>query len=215
MVLLRWLLLEWLLLRWLLLRWLLTLSISKNVGYLADFGHVKKQPYNKTLIGKTECLSNFLGYLSMLPALHLGFPGLWRPPPALISTKTAFSCLLFLFMHPVFWFTSLFLTQWVRLLLVTYPSVCSTYVTYRTPYHASGHQALSIQPLPREAEDFPRGSDHSKHVSLPTYLAWLEPIYYDLGFVFMHVKLNIFLLVVKTLIKNITQQPHYLVAIKI
>ena len=69
-------------------------------------------------------------------------------------------------------------------------------------------KCFSPNPLPREAEDFPRGGNHSKHVPLPTYLAWLQPIYYDLGFVFIHVKLLTFLLVVKTLIKSIEQQPH-------
>ena len=41
--------------------------------------------------------------------------------------------------HPVFLFT---LTQSVRLPIVTYPSLCSTCVTYGTLYHAIGHQAL-------------------------------------------------------------------------
>ena len=49
--------------------------------------------------------------------------------------------------HPVFWFISLFLTQSVRLPLVTYPSLSSTYVTYRTPCHANCHQALPTQSL--------------------------------------------------------------------
>ena len=31
----------------------------------------------------------------------------------------------------------------------------------------------SLTLIPREAEDFPRGDNHSKHVPLPTYLAWL------------------------------------------
>ena len=65
----------------------------------------------------------------------------------------------------------LFPTQPVRLPLATYPSLCSTCVTYETLCHAIGHQVLPIQPFPREAEDFPRGDNHSKHVSLFTYLA--------------------------------------------
>ena len=69
-----------------------------------------------------------------------------------------------------------FPTQSVRLHLVTYPSLCSTCVTYRMQCHAIGHQALPIQPLHREAEDFPRGDSHSKHMPLLTYLAWLQPI---------------------------------------
>ena len=84
-------------------------------------------------------------------------------------------CFSWLFRLPVFWFTSLFATQSVRLPLVTYLSLCSTCVTYRTPCHSIGHQVLPIQTLPREAEDFPRGGNHSKHVSLLTYLARLQP----------------------------------------
>ena len=42
--------------------------------------------------------------------------------------------------------------------------------------------------LPREAEDFPGGDNHSKHVFLPICLAWLQPIYYNLRFVFIYVK---------------------------
>ena len=49
--------------------------------------------------------------------------------------------------------------------------MCSTYVTYSIPCHASGHQALPSQALPKEAEYFPMGGNHSKHVPLLTYLA--------------------------------------------
>ena len=69
-----------------------------------------------------------------------------------------------------------FPTQSVRLPLVTYPSLCSTCVTYRTPCHTIGHQVLPTHPLPRKAEGFPRGDNHPKHVPLLTYLAWLQPI---------------------------------------
>ena len=68
--------------------------------------------------------------------------------------------------HPVFWFT-LTLTQSVGPPMVTYPSLCSLCVTYRTLCHAIGHQvlpALCPNPLTREAEDFPRVGNHSKHV---------------------------------------------------
>ena len=58
---------------------------------------------------------------------------------------------------------------------VTYPSLCSTCVTYRTPCYAIGHQVLPTQPLPREAEDFPRGHKHFKHVPLLTYLIYFSP----------------------------------------
>ena len=56
------------------------------------------------------------------------------------------------------------LTQSVRPPMVTYPSLCSTCVTYRTSCHAIGHQVLPTQPLPTEEEDFPRGERHFKRV---------------------------------------------------
>ena len=56
--------------------------------------------------------------------------------------------------------------------------------------------------IPREAEDFPGGDNHSKHVPLPTYLAWLQSIYYNSRLVFMLVKDAKLFLVVKTLIKK-------------
>ena len=113
--------------------------------------------------------------------------------------------------HPVFRFT---LTQSVRLPMVTCPSLCIPCVIYGTLCHAIGQQVLPSQSLPMEAEDFPRGGNNSKQVPLPEYLAWLHPIYFDLRFVFIHVKLQIFLPLVKTLIKNIKQQPHYSVGLK-
>ena len=74
-----------------------------------------------------------------------------------------------------FFIHSPFPTQSVRLPLVTYPSLCSTCVTYRTLCHAIGHQVLPTQPLPREVEDFPRGDKHFKHVPPPTYLIYFSP----------------------------------------
>ena len=35
---------------------------------------------------------------------------------------------------------------------------------------------LSTQPLPREAEDFPKGGKYPKDVHLPTFLAYLQPV---------------------------------------
>ena len=65
--------------------------------------------------------------------------------------------------------------QSVRSPLVTYPSLCSTCVTYRTPCHAIGHHVLPTQPLfPREVEDFPRGDKHFKHVPLLMYLIYFS-----------------------------------------
>ena len=87
--------------------------------------------------------------------------------------------------HPVFLFISLFPTQSVRPLVVTYLTLCSTSVSCRAKC-LSGHQALHTQPLPREAEDFSYGSAFMA-------LASLQPICYNPGFVFIRVKLiNIF-----------------------
>ena len=87
--------------------------------------------------------------------------------------------------HPVF-DHSPFPTQSVRLRLVTYPSLCSTCVTYRTPCHAIGHQVLHTQPLPREAEDFPRADKYFKHVpplTIPNLL--LTKRVYVVGSIYM------------------------------
>ena len=53
--------------------------------------------------------------------------------------------------------------------------------------------------LLRKAEDFPSGDKHSKHMPLLTYLAWLQPIYYNAKLI--PVNTAKVLLVVKTLIK--------------
>ena len=179
---------EWLIFRWLLLvdnhiadfeQFKIDVHFTdfgqvRIYGHFANFGQANNWSYSKTTLGEIGGLSNFLGYLSMPLALNPGFSDLWRSPAALSSISTSFGCLLFLIVqasslmiHPPF------PTQSVRLPLVTYPSLCSTYVTFRTPCHASGHQVLPTQHLPREAEDFPRGGKHSKHVPLLTYLALL------------------------------------------
>ena len=150
---------------------------------------------------ETGCLSFFFFFLCFcfLFFYLLPFGRNWLP----VLFFFFFECLGIQF------FNSLpFLTQSVRLPLVTYPSLCSTYATYGTLCHAIGHQVLPTQPLPREAKDFPRGDNHSKHNPLLTYLAWLQPIYFNLKFVFIRVNTAKVLLVVKTLIKNIEQQPH-------
>ena len=98
------------------------------------------------------------------------------------------------------------LTQSVRPPMFTYPSLSCTCVTYKTPCHTIGHQALPTQPLSREAEDIPRAANHSK--LMLTHLAWWQPICYNSKFVFKHVKTEKVLLVVKTFIKNIERLPH-------
>ena len=124
---------------------------------------------------------SFFGHCLMSLALHPGFSDLWGSPPALSSTPTLgfFECLGIQFFN-----------------LPT----CDLWDTM--PCHRSPTLVT------REEEDFPRGDNHSKHVPLPTYLAWLQPLYHNSWFVFIHVKTAKILLVVKSLIKKIEQQPH-------
>ena len=74
--------------------------------------------------------------------------------------------------HPVFWFI-LTLTQSVRPPMVTYPSLCSTCVTYGTLCHARGHQVLPAPDFSsltcdlRDAMPRQRSLTHSRQV-LPT-----------------------------------------------
>ena len=153
--------------------------IMKN-SHFADFEQAKKNLTPKLPWEKPDTYAFFcLGYCLLLPALHPGFSDLWWSPPALSSTR-----------HSAFFF--LFLNAKASSFLI----LCSTCVTYGAPCHARGHQVLFI---PREAEDFRRGDNHSKHVPLPTHLAWLH--------LYMSI-LEKLLLVVKTLIKNIEQQPY-------
>ena len=102
-----------------------------------------------------------LGWLLLIFSLNktpLGETGCLSNPYFLL---TGCSCIQF-FDSPAF------PTQSVRPPLVTYPSLCSTCVTYRTLCHAIGHQVLPTQPLPR-------GDKYFKHVPPPTYLIYLSP----------------------------------------
>ena len=57
-----------------------------------------------------------------------------------------------------------------------------SHVTYGTPCHIKGHPHS-----PQEAEDFPRGGNHSKHMPPLTYLASLQPMCYNSRLVFIHI----------------------------
>ena len=192
-LLLRWLLLGWLFLGWLLLGWLLLRWLLLGLLLLVDghFWQVKNLPCSKTHIGETGCRSNFLGYLSMSLAVCTGFSDLWRSPPALSSTPATFSCLHFLIVqvyisliHP--------LSQHSQLGHLWLPAPhCAALVCF------SPNQ-------PREVEDFPRGGNHSKHVPLLTYLAWLQPnqILIIQDWCLSMSKTKVALIVVKSLVKK-------------
>ena len=130
----------WLLFRWLILGWLLL--GWKLLGWL--------------LLG--WLLPGWLLLIFSLNKTPLGETGCLSNPYFLVTGSSGIQ----------FFDSPPFPTQSVRLPLVTYPSLCSTCMTYRTPCH--GHQVLPTQPLPREVEDFPRGDKHFKHVPPPTYL---------------------------------------------
>ena len=87
-----------------------------QVSFAQDFCKFNKTPSDDTFleeptggvfdVGYCCCFTSLEvftcpGYLSLLPALHPGFPGPWRPPPALSSTLATFDCFTFarLFHH--------------------------------------------------------------------------------------------------------------------
>ena len=101
--------------------------------------------------------------------------------------------------HPVFLIHPLH-SQLGRLWLPTPHCAAPVWLTGR---HAIPLVTRCFPPYPpREAEDFPRGGNHSRHMSLLIYLAWLQPICYKPKFVFNHVETEKVLLVVKSLIKK-------------
>ena len=67
------------------------------------------------------------------------------------------------------------LTQSVRPHLVPYQSLCIMFMICRMSCCSIGHQISPSQPLPNEAEDFPRGRKYPKDVPLPTHLDYLSP----------------------------------------
>ena len=124
-------------------------------GYFPDFVQIKIDDCTELWLQKWLFSILNLSKLSLAKTGYLG-------SPYFLFT----GCLSIRFFE-----SSLIPTRSVRLPLVTYPSLWNTCVAYRTPCHSTGHQVLPTQPLPREAEDFPRGGKHSKHVLLLTYLA--------------------------------------------
>ena len=106
---------------------------------------------NKTPLGETRCLSIF--FLRSLPCVTGTPPWLLRPMKASTSselypnTGLFFECLCIQFLN-------------------------SSHVTYGTLCRTGDHSHS-----PKEAQDFPGRGNHSKHMPLPTYLAWLQPIY--------------------------------------
>ena len=157
--------------------------------------------YNKTPLGETGYLSNFLGYFSMPLALHSAFQtceGLHQLCSELYPNYVRFPT--FLNCPGIQFFDSL-LSLLSQLAYGYHLSLCSNCVTYGMLCHSIGHQMLVNQPLPRETEDSPKEDKHPKHVPLFTYLVWFQPIIINFRLVFKHVKTKNAVLEVKSLAK--------------
>ena len=137
---------------------------------------------------------SFPGYSTISLALHPGFSGLWRPPPALS-----------------FWLPFLFhlppaLRLWVG---IFYPQTFFTLSSFPTflaqPAFISaslvaGSSSLKFSGLYTD----PRNTD-------PAHLFVWFTVIHNLKFVFIHVNNAKFLLLVKTLIKNIIFLVQFLI----
>ena len=126
------------------------------------------------------------GLLTHATGSHPGFSDLWRSPPVLSSTLVTFGCVVFLIVQASsFFIHSPFLTQSIRLPLVTYLSLLWLMGHYAM---AAVTRCFPCNPYLGKQKISPRGGKHSKHVPLLTYLAWLQPVIYNLRLIFKHVK---------------------------
>ena len=102
-------------------------------------------------------------------------------------------CLFCYLRHPFFRFTSLFPTQSVRPPVVTYPLSLTMQHQCSCRRHATVTQCFPPNRHLEKQRISLGGCNHSNHMPLLIYLVWLQPIRYNPGFVFIHVKLiNIF-----------------------
>ena len=147
----------------------------------------------------------FPGYFTRSPALHSGFSGLWRSSPALSSTLTTFDCLFFFIYRERYSFEWAFSTH--RRYLTYAPSRNFGTTCFYQGFPGSRQLFLKI---------FRASYWSSRHRSGPfVCLIHSNPQFFiHLKFVFIHVNISKVLVVVKALIKNIDQQPHYSSAMK-
>ena len=131
-----------------------------NIVVLLTLSHSKK-----IVVFLTLCKSLGWPLIFNLNKIPLGETGCLSSPYFLLT-----GCLGIQFL-----IHSPFPTQSFRLPLVTYPSLCSTCVTYRALCRAIDHQVLPAQPSPMEVEDFPRGDKYFKHMPPLTYLIYFSP----------------------------------------
>ena len=158
----------------------------------------------------------FSGCFTMSPALHPGFSGLWRPPPALSSTPTTFDCLFFFIYRERYGFEWAFFTH--RRFLPYAPSQHFWHIPNILAQPAFIKVSLGAGSYFLESCRASYWS--SKHRPGPSVcLIHSNPqSFIHLKFVFIHVNIAKVLLVVKTLIRsaatlfssheNIKQQPN-------
>ena len=149
----------------------------------------------------------------MSPALHPGFSGPWRPPPALSSTLTTFDCLFFFIYRECYGFKWASFTH-RRFLPYTpsqhfwhIPDILAQPAFIKVSLGAGSYFLESCRASYWSSKHRPGPSVCLIHSNPQSFI--------HLKFVFIHVNIAKVLLVVKTLIKNIDQQPHYSAAMKI
>ena len=156
----------------------------------------------------------FPGYFAMSPALYPGFSDLRRPPPALSSTPTTFYCFFFFiyrkhygFEWAFFTHTQAFFTLCSFPTFLAHPNIFGTFLTF-------WHNLLLPRFYWEPAVTFLKvaGLHTDPQNTDPVHLfIWFRVIHnllYILHFYLCMSILQKFLLVVKTLIKNIDQQPN-------
>lgn len=140
--------------RWLLLRWMLLRWLLVRWSLLRWL-ILRWLLLGQLLLGEIGCLGN--PYFLLTDCLDIQFFDSLRP--------------------------TVFPTQSVKIPFVTFHSLCSPCVAYRTPCHSiGGHQVLFIQPLHREAKNFPMGNKYFEHVFLLTWVIYFSEGVYMVGY---------------------------------
>ena len=125
------------------------IQVKNLIVILLTLKQIKNQTDNKTLMGETGCLSIFF----------LLFGHHFKSPDSTLASQT---CKGLHQLWTLSWHKAFFKCLGIQFFnLLT-----------RDLWDAIPHQR-SPTLIPREAEDFPTGDNHSKHVHLSTYLAWL------------------------------------------
>ena len=124
---------------------------------------------NKTPLGETGCLSIFLFFVQCL-----GIQFFDSPHPSPLTSSLNLSWAIATILDPFYTFSPAHRRVIRDFALPTLFTVSVT--DLRERFLLSGIFYLALI-LPREAEYFPWGGNHSSHMPAHTYLAWLQPIY--------------------------------------